>query len=144
MISCSAVKKYALKMKTEMSRIIFWYNMFHLYKIYQMLWNFLLQMIKRYYWCNCHGWRCRMFIRSLRKLFVNLFEIIIIYSLRIFHICVNWWSFTGVWVTASLLKSPGLFSVFWPISIILLFGWSPLVLLFQSRQVSLIILWWLY
>ena len=24
----------------------------------------------------------------------------------------NWWSFTGVWVTASLLRSPGLFSVF--------------------------------
>ena len=39
--------------------------------------------------------------------------IIIIYSFRIFHINVSWWSFTGVWVTASLLKSPGLFSVFW-------------------------------
>ena len=26
-------------------------------------------------------------------------------------------SFTGVWVTASLLKSPGLFSIFWPFSI---------------------------
>ena len=35
--------------------------------------------------------------------------------------------FTGDWVTASLLKSPGLFSVFWPFSIVLLFGWSPLV-----------------
>ena len=32
-------------------------------------------------------------------------------------------------VTSSLLKSPGLFSVFWPISIMLYFGWSPLVLL---------------
>ena len=30
------------------------------------------------------------------------------------------------WVTASLLKSPGLFSVFWPFLIMLLFGWSPL------------------
>ena len=29
-------------------------------------------------------------------------------------------------MTASLLKSPGLFSVFWTFSIILLFGWSPL------------------
>ena len=31
-----------------------------------------------------------------------------------FHIGVNWWSFTGVGVTASLLTPPGLFSVFWP------------------------------
>ena len=30
------------------------------------------------------------------------------------------------WVTASLLKSPGLFSVFCPFSIMLLFGWFPL------------------
>ena len=31
------------------------------------------------------------------------------YSLiRIFHINISWWSFTEVWVTASLLKSPGL------------------------------------
>ena len=33
-----------------------------------------------------------------------------------FHISVSWWLFIGVWVTASLLKSPGLFSVFWSIS----------------------------
>ena len=25
------------------------------------------------------------------------------------------WSFIGVWMTASLLRSPGLFSVFWPV-----------------------------
>ena len=38
------------------------------------------------------------------------------YSLiRVFHIRVS--LITGVWVTASLLKSPGLFSVFWPFSI---------------------------
>ena len=43
--------------------------------------------------------------------------IIIIYSLQFF---------TGDWVTASPLKSPGLFSVFWPSSIMLLFGLSPL------------------
>ena len=34
--------------------------------------------------------------------------------IRVFNINVSWWSFTGVWATASLLKSPGLFSVFWP------------------------------
>ena len=41
--------------------------------------------------------------------------IIIIYSLEFFT--SNYRSFTGVWETASLLKSPGLFSVFWPFSI---------------------------
>ena len=30
-------------------------------------------------------------------------------------------------MTASLLKYPGLFSVLWPFSIMLLFGWCPLV-----------------
>ena len=41
------------------------------------------------------------------------------YSLiRAFHVSVSRWFFTGVWVTASLLKSPGFFSVFWPFSII--------------------------
>ena len=38
--------------------------------------------------------------------------IIIIYSSRVFHISIGWWFFTGVWVTASLPKSPGLVSVF--------------------------------
>ena len=39
-------------------------------------------------------------------------------------------------VTVNLLKSPGLFSVFWPI--------STFVLLFPSSPVSVPILWWLY
>ena len=43
--------------------------------------------------------------------------------IRVLHISVTWWSFTWDWVTASLLKSSGLFSVFWPFSIMLLFGW---------------------
>ena len=34
------------------------------------------------------------------------------YSLWVFHISFSWCFFTGVWVIASLLKSPGLFSVF--------------------------------
>ena len=37
---------------------------------------------------------------------------------------VSWWFFIGVWVIAILLKFPGLFSVFWPISTILLLGLS--------------------
>ena len=41
------------------------------------------------------------------------------YSLRVFHTSLSWWSFTGVWVTASLLKSPGLSSIFWLFSVIM-------------------------
>ena len=41
--------------------------------------------------------------------------------IRGFHISVSWWSFTGDWVTASLLTSSELFSVFWYFSIMLLF-----------------------
>ena len=41
--------------------------------------------------------------------------------LRIFPTSVSWWFSPGVWVTASLLKSPGFFSVFRPISTML---WS--------------------
>ena len=40
--------------------------------------------------------------------------IIIICSFRVFHISISWWFFTGIWVWASLLESPRLFSVFWP------------------------------
>ena len=47
--------------------------------------------------------------------------------IRAFQISVSRWFFTGVWIIASLLKSPGLFLVFWPFSIMLSFGWSPLV-----------------
>ena len=39
----------------------------------------------------------------------------IIYFFRVFHISISWWFFTGVWVTVSLLKSPELCSVFWPL-----------------------------
>ena len=63
------------------------------------------------------------------------------YSLiRAFHISVSRWFFTGVWVTASLLKSPGLFPVFWPFSIMLSFGWSLLVRQLPSPLVPLVIL----
>ena len=43
--------------------------------------------------------------------------IIIIYSIGFFQLSISWWFFTRVWVAASLLKSPGLFLVFWPISV---------------------------
>ena len=43
--------------------------------------------------------------------------VIIIYLLiRVFHISISWGSFNGVWATASFLKSPGLSSLFWSLS----------------------------
>ena len=36
------------------------------------------------------------------------------YYYQVFHISVRWWFFHGVWVKASLLKSPGLVSGFVP------------------------------
>ena len=50
------------------------------------------------------------------------------YSLRVFHISTIWRAFTGVQVTASHLWSPGLLSVFWPISTMVFF----IILLFAS------------
>ena len=83
--------------------------------------------------------------------FLNFYFLVLIFThyrfftnLRVFHTSVNWWFSSGVWVTASLLKSPGSFLVFGQILIILLFGWSPLSLLFSNRPVPLSILWRLY
>ena len=54
------------------------------------------------------------------------------YYLRVFHTRSSWWYFSGVWVTASFLKCPGLFSVFWPISTMLYFGWLLFFLWFLN------------
>ena len=78
----------------------------------------------------------------LWKLASSAFIIIII--IRVFHIIISWRTFTGVWMIVSLLQSPGLFSVFWPISIMQLFGLSPLKLLFLNPSVLVSILLWLY
>ena len=53
---------------------------------------------------------------------------------------VSWWFSTRRRETASLLNSPGLFLVFWSISIIQYFGWSSLVLLYPSPPVLVPIL----
>ena len=74
---------------------------------------------------------------------VPLLFLWLIIIIGVFHIRLSWWSFTGVWVTASRLKSPGLFSVFWRFSIMLSFGWSPLVRQLPSPPVPSIILRWL-
>ena len=47
--------------------------------------------------------------------FFSIITIIIIIILFLSEFFTPAFASTGVWVTASLLKSPGLFSVFWPI-----------------------------
>ena len=61
-------------------------------------------------------------VRSIIIIILIIIFIIISYSFRVFHISINWWFCTGVWVTASLLKSPGLVSGFWPFLAMLSFG----------------------
>ena len=61
-----------------------------------------------------------------------------------FHTSVCRWFLTGVWVTASFLKSPGFFSVISPILIVQWFGWSPFILLFPNPAIPESILRWLY
>ena len=64
--------------------------------------------------------KCREFYVSFSRKYSGfyIYPFVIWYNyyllIRVFHISVSWWSFTRVWVRASLLKSPGLFSVFWP------------------------------
>ena len=63
-------------------------------------------------------------------------------ALRFFFPANVSWCFFFYWVkvTGNLLKSPGFFSVFWPIFVILWRGWSLLVLRFLSLIVPLSIL----
>ena len=77
----------------------------------------------------------------LLLLIIIIIIIIIIYSFRVFHISASWWFFTGFWVTVSLLKFPGLFTIFWPSSIMLSFGWSPLIRQLPNPPGPLIILY---
>ena len=75
------------------------------------------------FFCSlARSWYLSLFLLSFSYYYYHYYLLI-----RVSHIRVSWWFFTGVWVTASLLKSPGLFSVFCPSSIMLSFGWSPLV-----------------
>ena len=52
---------------------------------------------------------------SIPKLLLLLFT-----SWEFFTSIFSWWFFTVVWVTASFLKSPGLFSVFWLFNMIII------------------------
>ena len=84
--------------------------------------NFMRFILQNGFWFVRVPFGSMVRFQFLAQFPVNTFPIIIIiiiiiYSLRVFHISVSWWSFTEIWMTATLLKSPGLFSVFWPISI---------------------------
>ena len=54
---------------------------------------------------------------SLFSLTITWSGRLLFFSWEFFHTNASWWCFVGFWVTASFLKSPGLFSEFWPISI---------------------------
>ena len=101
---------------------------------FQTFWGF--SKCSYYNWFNCQPHESQRFFfvvfffvfSSLaRFMYLTSFQFRLVLSLLLllllfipwefFHISVSWWSFTGVWVTASLLKSPGLFSIFWLISI---------------------------
>ncbi len=85
---------------------------FSLMKLFMFSWSTILNSFISY---SLLSSSCLILNTSL--LFIPLFYY---YSLiRAFHISVSRWFFPGDWVTASILKSPGHFSVFWPFSIML-------------------------
>ena len=57
-----------------------------------------------------------------------------------FYTSFSWRNFTWFWVTAILLVSPGLFSVFRPISIMWSSERSPFFLRFKAVQISILII----
>ena len=73
-----------------------------------------------------------------------LLLLLLFYSFESFYTNVSWWFLTGIQVTASFLKSPGLFLIFWPIIIIMFFECFIFFLLFPYHSVPLSILWWLH
>ena len=63
-----------------------------------------------------------------------LLLLLLLYSFRVFHIRVNWWFYTGVWVTESLLKSPGLLIIIVIIIII--------IIIYSLRVFLISVSWW--
>ena len=64
-------------------------------------------------------WYLIMIMSFVIKL--QVIQVIVYYfaHLKIFHTNVSWWFPSEDWVSASLLKSPGLSLVFWPVSTML-------------------------
>ena len=61
-----------------------------------------------------------------------LLLLLLLCSFQSSHTSVSWWFLIGVWMTVCLLKSSEPFLGIWPILIMMLFRWSPLILFFPS------------
>ena len=96
----------------------FWLNNWLKLTVYQAILGYFMPMELR----NCVHCTLKLTFCVVVSWCSIIIIIIIIYSFRVFHISVSWWFLTGVWVTASLLKSPGLVSGFWPLLAMLSFG----------------------
>ena len=69
--------------------------------------------------CNCvRGDKYRHNFGALEQCIINI-NLIIFFYLRVFHTTVGWRFTTGDWMSASFIKSPGCFTVFWLISTML-------------------------
>ena len=68
---------------------------------------------------------------TLLSILAVLLLLLLSLLLAIFSASFSWWSFTRVSVIASLLKTPGLFSI------MLLFGWSQLVLRLSTLPIPI-------
>ena len=85
-------------------------------------------------------WSNINFLHVLLLLLLSLLLLLLLllfYSLRTFQTSVNWWFFTGDWVTVYHLTSPGLFSIFLTILIMLQSWWALLVLWLLTLRVPL-------
>ena len=93
-----------------------------------------------------HAWILWDFVtRKYQKIItiiITIIIIIILILLELFKLALADNFATRVSESASLLKSPGLFSVFCPILTMSLFRWSQIILVFPSPFVP--VLWWLY
>ena len=95
---------------------------FHLWFFFSFTFSSELDSI---FWFSSQIWLC-IFDFTIIIIFI------IVAPIWVFHTSVSQWFPTRVWVTTSLLKFPGLSTVFWPILNIRLFGRSPPILLFLS------------
>ena len=88
--------------------------------LYFLLFKHLLWLCHLSMTLHGNQFQCRSVHFS--EFFYLFIYLLFFYSFRVFHISVSWWFFSGVWVTANLLMSPGLVSGFWPFSAMLSFG----------------------
>ena len=85
-------------------------------------------------WSICLSFFLVLFKNSLEYYFLSFFGFF-------FYTSVSWWASTGAWATTNILKSSGLFSVFWLIIAMPKCGWSRLVLQFLTLPNLLPSLW---